>query len=129
MIERYLVIGLGAAFLLAFTGAVVQSNRLHKAKEEIAVLESRVADKDAVIAKQAKGIGDMITASRAAEAALKAAGDTLDTTLQLLAAERAKRNAKVETDYAKPDCAALLATDLASVCPAHAQRLRDAARR
>jgi hypothetical protein len=33
----------------------------------------------------------------------------------------------VEKDYALPDCAALMAVDLALMCPAHADRVRRAA--
>lgn len=125
----YLIIGaaLVAAGVAAFIG--YQHSRIETLELENDRLEHTIGDKNATIDAQARGIDSMITASVAAEAALKAAGDTLDTTNRLLAAERAKRNAKVETDYALPDCAALLAIDLARVCPAHAQRLRDAAHR
>lgn len=127
MLKQYLYLGAALAALVAVGTIAYQHRVINGLEADNAVLKGQVQDKDATIDAQSHGIAEMIKAATASEAALKAAGDTIDTYNALLAAERAKRNAKVEKDYALPDCAALLATDLAAVCPAHAQRLRDAA--
>lgn len=124
---QYIAAGAGIVALGLGITALVQHNTIEDLELDVAALESQVADKDGLIDAQATGIAEMIKTATAAEAALRAAGDTIDETARQLAAERAKRTAKVEKDYALPDCAALLATDLGNVCPAHAQRLRDAA--
>lgn len=127
-LKQYLILG-AAVVVLILTGVIAYQHRAINALEaEKAVLESTVAEKNALINAQNKGIDDLQKAATESAAKLKAAGDSIDIINAKLAAERARRNAAVETDYVLPDCAVLLATDLAAVCPAHAQRLRDAAR-
>ena len=127
MFEKYFLPVAAAAVLALGVTVFFQHRVINSLQAENAVLEQRVGDKDATIAAQSAGIDDMIKAATAAGETLKSAGDRIDTLNAQLAAERAKRNAALEADYAVPDCAALLATDLAAVCPAHARRLRESA--
>jgi len=123
----YLIIGTVVAAAGAIGFMFYQHNRIENLEEENAVLEADIAGKDSVIDRQKAGIAAMVEAAKTSATALKDAGDRIDSLSTVLIRERAKRNAKVETDYVLPKCAALLATDLADVCPAHAQRLRDTA--
>ena len=126
MIQKYLVLGLAGAVAVAFAGAAIQTVRLGNAKAKVTVLEQRVDAKDATIAAQNKGLADLRREIAASGLRIKEAGDRIDALSADLAAARAKRNAIVEKDYDLPDCKVLLATDLAAVCPAHAQRVRAA---
>ena len=126
MIQKYLVLGLAGAVALAGIGAAVQTARLGRAKAKVVVLEQRVDARDATIAAQNKGLTDLRREIAASEIRIKDAGDRIEALKADLSAARAKRNATVEKDYALPECQILLATDLAAVCPAHAQRVRSA---
>ena len=121
---QYLAAGAGVVALGLGITTLVQHNKIEDLEAAKTVLESRVADKDATLEAQNAGVAALQTEAEAAGAALKAAGDRTDALTAELAAERSKRNAAVEKDYALPDCQALLATDIAAICPAHAARIR-----
>jgi hypothetical protein len=127
MINRYIYIGIGVTALLAIGAITYQYRVINSLQAEKAVLTAEAARRDTLIDAQNAGIAGLEKAAAESATALEAAGDRIDTLNTKLAAERSKRNAAVEKDYVRPDCVALLATDLAAVCPAHAQRLRDAA--
>lgn len=127
MLKQYLYMGAAAAALVA-VGVIAYQHRVINALEaDNAVLESRVQDKNSLIDAQSTSIEDLAKKGQELILAVAERGAQIATLHAELAAARSKRNAAVEKDYALPDCAALLATDLAGVCPAHAQRLRDAA--
>lgn len=126
---KYIAMGLGAALLLALGGLYWQTARLDRAQENIAVLKATARDNAALVDAQNAAIADLNRIEGERVVAMKAAGIRLAELATNLAAERAKRRKATETDYARPDCTAFLETDLASLCPAHAVGVRDAARR
>lgn len=125
--KPYLILGAALA-VAAAVGTIAYQHRVINGLEAAnAVLAGQVQDKDHTIGTLKDAAAGMIAASKAAEAALRAAGADVETLETQLAVERAKRRKATETDYALPDCQALLATDLARACPAHARSVRDAA--
>lgn len=127
MISKYIIAGLGAALLAASVATVVQTRRLNTAKLDIAVLESQVGDKDSLIDMQSKAVTDLQKAEQDRILEIAKRGARIAELLNTLDAERAKRRAATEADYALPGCKQLMETDLAGVCPAHALSVRDAA--
>lgn len=134
MITKYALIAAGVVAAAALAGAGVQTLRLKaanaslsEANAEVNRLKDAAAGSERTIqtlqgsltAIQAEGDRQAAAAAAAAERAVRAAAERDRARAALDAAKR--------TDYAKPDCAALLALDLASVCPAHADSLRKRA--
>ena len=124
---QYIAAGAGAVALILGVVTVTQHRTIERHELTIGALKDQVSDKDATISAQSTGIAEMIKTATEAEKGMKAAGDLIESLNTDIARERARRAATVEKDYALPDCAALLALDLAGVCPAHAGRVRDAA--
>lgn len=124
---QYIAAGLGVAVLVTGGIALHQRGTIADLKADVVLLESRAADKDATIERQANATRERakIEAENAEKA--KAAGERITALSNELAAERAKRRAARESDDALPGCSELLAVDLATVCPARARGLRDAA--
>ena len=129
LLSKYALPAMGIALAVAIGTATVQTARIGRLKADNAVLDSLVSNKDALIDAQNKSAQEMIRAAAEDSAKLTAAGDRAVALSTELARERAKRNTAVEKDYALPDCRTLLETDLAAVCPAHAERVRGAAGR
>ena len=126
LLSKYALPAMGVALAVAIGTATVQHYKIKNLQADNAVLDSLVSNKDALIDAQNKSAQEMIRAAAEDGAKLLAAGNRADALNAELARERAKRNTAVEKDYALPSCRTLLETDLAAVCPAHAQRIREA---
>jgi hypothetical protein len=125
--DKYLLLGGAVLLFLAGTFITYQTNKIDRLEAENAVLEAGAAATGIILDRQSEAIDEMARLGQERIVAIAARGARIAELHAELDRERVKRSAAVEKDYALPDCAALLATDLAAVCPAHAQRLRDAA--
>ena len=127
LLSKYALPGLALALTIAIGAATIQHYKIQRLKADNAVLDSLVGNKDALIDAQNRSAQEMIRAAAEDSAKILAAGNRADALNAELARERAKRNTAVEKDYALPNCRTLLETDLAAICPAHAERVRGAA--
>lgn len=136
MFKRYLIPGLLVALLGALAFGAVQSSRIGTVKAQKRALEAEygalldsTTGKDATIARLEKGIGDALVAAAEAQAKVDAAAVAITNYRGLIVAQAKALQDAERADDGKPDCEALLATDLATVCPARADGLRQRASR
>lgn len=131
---KYIAAGLLVALLLALAALKIQSNRLETRTDERDLAQREANQLRAAVS----GKDDTIAALQSANEQWRALSIPADAMNQ--AAERTEKAAKLiedrtraltpseVRDHANPDCAALLALDIARSCPGHAFSVRQRAR-
>jgi hypothetical protein len=136
LLSKYALPTLAALLAVALAAVAVQTARVGKFKAEARAATDEVTQLVAAAESTEKTIKVLTDATRglAEEAqrqldAANLAASRLaerDATIRKQAADLAAAEA---TEYDKPDCQALLALDIAGSCPAHADGVRQRARR
>jgi len=136
MFKQYLVPGLAVGLLGALAFATVQTARIGAAKADLkalqteyAVLLDATAGKDDTIARLEVGVAQARSVAAESAAAVARAAIAIDTYRGLIVAQAKALEEAEKADDAKPDCEALLAADINSLCPARAVGMRERARR
>lgn len=129
-------IGGGLVLALAVTGgwgAYQASKRadaeaaLHTARTELQRAQDALGDTNAANVVLRRALDEWKALATPA-ADVKRAADRATAAADRIAARSAALTRDEEADRANPDCAALLAVDLARACPAHARSVRERAR-
>jgi len=131
---KMIAAGVGLAAVLALAGyavwqhreAVSLSQRLSEAQATVGKLERANASQETAIASLEKAVAGWRALVPTPEAAA-AAADRMAAAAKALEDRARTLNGREASDNAKPDCAKLLAVDLAAVCPAHADSMRSRA--
>jgi len=136
MFQQYLIPGLGVALLGALAFGAIQTARVGTAKAnlkalqtEYAVLLDATAGKDDTIARLEAGVAQARSVAADSAAAVARAAIALGNYQALIAAQAKALKEAEKADDTNPDCEALLASDIAALCPARAAGLRDRASR
>lgn len=135
-LSRYALPVLAGALLVAIGAASIQTARVGMYKVKASAADAEVTR----LVEAAAGSEETITALSASLLALrkeaKAQGEAMKTAARALEEQEARISKQAAAlaaaeakDYEKPDCQALLETDLAAICPAHADSVRKRAAR
>lgn len=134
MLTKYLTAGLGVALLGALAFGAIQTSRVGTVKAEKRALEIEYGDllestigKDTTIERLETAVAALRLAAQADQDRLRVAATAIVSYRDILAARDAQLDDLSRGDYDKPDCAALLAMDIAAVCPGVARSLRERA--
>jgi hypothetical protein len=121
------LLSVGIAWRVEVSRLATRTTERDAARTEVTRLQAAINGKDATIAAQSKAI-DLWQAQATPTKAMEDAAARTEAAAKLIEDRARSLSAAEVKDRANPDCAALLAMDIARLCPATADSVRTRAR-